>query len=163
MNIETASRYCRCGSAAAGPKLTHERHKVPKADLDDLSPALVRLLAKLVPKDLELYAAAIDRFAADQKKVDRAHGTGAGGCPDVPSRLRAGLRKTLCRGVTNGTDHCVLPKESDVFAPDRRRNRAAARSRRGARGAGDPLAWRRKGGRVRVSRDADGRPRRKPA
>ena len=28
--------YCRCGSTELGPRLTHERHKVPKANLNEL-------------------------------------------------------------------------------------------------------------------------------
>ena len=82
--------YCRCGSTELGPRLTHERHKVPSANLNDLDKEELQLLAKLVPRDVRLYARAVVKLDAQRLKVDKLFGQGAGGCA-VADQLRQGL------------------------------------------------------------------------
>ena len=59
--------------------MTHERHKVPSANLKDLDPEELQLLAKLVPRDVRLYARAVVKLDAQRLKVDKLFGQGAGG------------------------------------------------------------------------------------
>ena len=100
--------YCRCGSTERGPRLTHERHKVPSANLNELDSEELQLLAKLVPRDIRLYARAIVKLDSQRLKVDKLFGSGAGGCAFADT-LRQGLRDTLCSAYPSASGNCSIP------------------------------------------------------
>ena len=88
--------HCACGARVPGPLLTRERHGLPAYSIDDLDRPKVQLLARLVPNDLVLYNAAIDRYAADRAAAAAAAAPGALPCADSVARLKLDLHATLC-------------------------------------------------------------------
>ena len=109
LTTHTKLEYCRCGSTEVGPRLTHERHKVPKANLNELDSEELQLLAKLVPRDIRLYARAIVKLDSQRLKVDKLFGPGAGGCAFADT-LRQGLRDTLCSAYpSRDGGNCSIP------------------------------------------------------
>ena len=109
LTTHTKLEYCRCGSTEVGPRLTHERHKVPKANLNELDSEELQLLAKLVPRDIRLYARAIVKLDSQRLKVDKLFGSGAGGCAFADT-LRQGLRDTLCSAYPSRDGrNCSIP------------------------------------------------------
>jgi len=140
--------YCRCGSSEKGPRLTHERHKVPKANLADLTQNELQLLAKLVPRDVRLYARAVEKLDAHRRRVDALFGGGAGGC-SVTERLRRGVKETLCTAYASD-GNCSIPAKfgwAGARGPDGsgRAARGVARWQR-AGGVGTDGGRRRPGG-----------------
>jgi hypothetical protein len=81
---------------------------VPSANLNDLDKEELQLLAKLVPRDVRLYARAVVKLDAQRLKVDKLFGPGAGGCA-VADELRQGLRDTLCSAYPSDTGNCSIP------------------------------------------------------
>ena len=94
--------YCRCGSTELGPRLTHERHKVPSANLKDLDKEELQLLAKLVPRDVRLYARAIVKLDAQRLKVDKLFGQGAGAAPSPTNYAKGSATRCGARPSTDG-------------------------------------------------------------
>ncbi len=134
--------YCRCGSTEIGPRLTHERHKVPSANLKDLDAAELQLLAKLVPRDIRLYARAIVKLDSQRLKVDKLFGSGAGGCA-VADQLRQGLRDTLCSAYPSGPGkNCSIPAKYGWAGGKTPAARAYRGVRRWQRASGSNLARR---------------------
>ena len=134
--------YCRCGSTELGPRLTHERHKVPSANLKVLDAAELQLLAKLVPRDIRLYARAIVKLDSQRLKVDKLFGNGAGGCA-VADQLRQGLRDTLCSAYPSGPGkNCSIPAKYGWAGGKTPAARAYRGVRRWQRASGSNLARR---------------------
>ena len=109
-----AADYCGCGSAAPRPPVTHERHNLPPYSIWDLDRPKFQLLARLVPNDLVLYNAAIDRYAADRDRAEAATGAGTMPCADSVTRLKLGLHATLCAafGRTNDTGGLIARRDA---------------------------------------------------
>ena len=142
LTTHTKLEYCRCGSTEVGPRLTHERHKVPKANLNELDSEELQLLAKLVPRDIRLYARAIVKLDSQRLKVDKLFGSGAGGCA-VADQLRQGLRDTLCSAYpsTDGRN-CSIPAKYGWAGGKTPAARAYRGVRRWQRASGTNLARR---------------------
>ena len=79
---------------------------MPSANLKDLDPEELQLLAKLVPRDVRLYARAIVKLDAQRLKVDKLFGQGAGAAPSPTNYAKGSATRFVAR--TPSTDGKLL-------------------------------------------------------